>query len=106
MGVQQVPAGGQLVSCSGQVPGRRMRRVAADLGARGRCRVQDLGGTAQRDPRVERRTRSPGAAAFRRAWLEFARQGHVTQVAGQGGDEAVEFPDHADLRVVGQLVLG
>ena len=103
MGVQQVPAGGQLVGGSGQVPGCRMR-IAAHLAARGRCRCKTWA-ERRNAIRASRAARVPPAGSFRRAWREFPRQRHVTQVAGQDGDQAVQFPDHAAPGCIGQFFL-
>jgi hypothetical protein len=78
--------------------------VGADLAPLCRGGVQDLGRATQRYPRVERRTRATGGIVLGKSWVELARQRHVAQVAGQGGDEAVEFPDHPALRCIRQLI--
>ena len=67
--------------------------------------MQDLSGAAQRDPRIKHRTRSPAGTFSLRAVREIPSQRHVTQVARQDGDQAVQLPDHSAPGFIRQLFL-
>jgi hypothetical protein len=90
VGLQQVPAGCQVTVRRRQIPGGRVCVAGPGFPHSRRGRVQAGSGAAQREPAIRGR---PHLGICCAGGGEVIGQDKVIQVAGHGGDEAVELGD-------------